>query len=360
MRNILVIGNGYDLAHGLKTSYENFLDFIKGRQYEEFSDSTETLNEIKAEMSRLASKNAFIQYLLSYKETLNAWVDVENELRRVTYAIKEFFDDCPGNLGQNSFLIGESVTEYQVLVLEQMKFIFRCVSDGRDKLQVQPMYYSSQYGVQWDKIKLRLRKELDGLKRALVIYLTYYMPVISKPEALLLKQLLEIHPDYVITFNYTDTYTRYAISHDETNVLHVHGELDSGKIVLGFDDDDEADLKLIEFKKYFQRIQYQLKRVNKDIFFITNELDWRAEKGEVISHFYGMSLDKTDEDVIKEIYENSDRVIVYYLVGDDGNQSDYEKKVVNLIDILGKKDFLDALDSGKILFKRIEADAVSK
>ena len=27
--NILVIGNGFDLAHGLKTSYEDFLNFTQ-------------------------------------------------------------------------------------------------------------------------------------------------------------------------------------------------------------------------------------------------------------------------------------------------------------------------------------------
>lgn len=28
--NILVIGNGFDLEHGLPTMYKDFLDFIKG------------------------------------------------------------------------------------------------------------------------------------------------------------------------------------------------------------------------------------------------------------------------------------------------------------------------------------------
>ena len=29
INNVLVIGNGYDIAHGLKTRYSDFIDWVK-------------------------------------------------------------------------------------------------------------------------------------------------------------------------------------------------------------------------------------------------------------------------------------------------------------------------------------------
>lgn len=34
--DILIIGNGFDLAHGLKTSYKDFLDFCKEQRVSQY------------------------------------------------------------------------------------------------------------------------------------------------------------------------------------------------------------------------------------------------------------------------------------------------------------------------------------
>lgn len=58
---VMLIGNGFDLNLGLKTSYKNFLD---SKQFEEY----------KKEGSQLAE-------YLSGKYELNNWIDIENELK---------------------------------------------------------------------------------------------------------------------------------------------------------------------------------------------------------------------------------------------------------------------------------------
>lgn len=45
--NILIIGNGFDLAHGLPTKYDNFLDFCdKERKIYSFREDV-SLNDYK-------------------------------------------------------------------------------------------------------------------------------------------------------------------------------------------------------------------------------------------------------------------------------------------------------------------------
>lgn len=65
--NILVTGNGFDLAHGMKTSYRNFVEYTKD--------------------NNIGADNGFIKY---FQEKLEAsgdeerkWIDCEAEIAQV-------------------------------------------------------------------------------------------------------------------------------------------------------------------------------------------------------------------------------------------------------------------------------------
>lgn len=57
--NILVIGNGFDIEHGIPSSYKNFLDFIRAytRVYE-YRDSFSVIDEknFQYELCEISSK----------------------------------------------------------------------------------------------------------------------------------------------------------------------------------------------------------------------------------------------------------------------------------------------------------------
>ena len=42
MNRLVLIGNGFDLAHGLKTSYKDFIDWYWEQRVDELSGVTET------------------------------------------------------------------------------------------------------------------------------------------------------------------------------------------------------------------------------------------------------------------------------------------------------------------------------
>lgn len=62
--------------------------------------------------------------------------------------------------------------------------------------------------------------------------------------------------------------------------------------------------------------------------------------------FYGHSLDKTDKDVILPFINAAQKVTIYYIDDDD-----YERKLINLIILLGKDIVMDDIDSGHIEFQ---------
>jgi hypothetical protein len=112
MNRIILIGNGFDLAHGMKTSYKSFIDdywantiigiqeagFRRPFENDEIKISNSparflgtTLNDlenaIKNQKLTIVFKNKFLKDITS-KSYLNNWVDVENEYY---FLLKNFF-----------------------------------------------------------------------------------------------------------------------------------------------------------------------------------------------------------------------------------------------------------------------------
>ena len=76
--NILVIGNGFDLAHKLPTTYQDFLKFTDNyRNYLE-NDFYEQMLEVK----RLVSDNTWLRHFKNFYEG-NGWIGFEKEISNI-------------------------------------------------------------------------------------------------------------------------------------------------------------------------------------------------------------------------------------------------------------------------------------
>lgn len=129
--NILLIGNGFDLAHGLPTKYDDFLDFIKvisqiieGNIIEPNSslELKEWMNlnvEIKCKLVNnmrtqigyinfwkdLIIDNIWFDYFFENRETINEnWIDFEKEISFVISNLDEYINQkAKFSLTDNSF-----------------------------------------------------------------------------------------------------------------------------------------------------------------------------------------------------------------------------------------------------------------
>lgn len=241
-----------------------------------------------------------------------------------------------------------NISPYEKTVLNEFKFIAN--SNPQGPQFASKRFYSYEYGIVWEEVNKELDYQLNGLKEALIMYLRDFL--IREGKQNTIDCIKNLKPNHIITFNYTDTYEEYYKCDD---IYHIHGDLKNGNIVLGYEDDNPKDIKYIKFKKYFQRIQNHLKPIDDSIFeekdpFLEGLFEDNPEKAIMnnIVHVYGLSLDKTDEDLIRKIYDNADSFIVYYI-----DQKDYEQKVVNLIDILNKDIVIEDQQSNKLCFKHI-------
>ena len=98
--------------------------------------------------------------------------------------------------------------------------------------------------------------------------------------------------------------------------------------MLGIDDNAFDNTDYIYFQKFFQRIQKRTGSVYRHWIPMNAELFPYF----IIVHIYGHSLDKTDKTIF-EYWFNSNYTIKIYV----RNQEDYEKKIINLTDMMGKE-----------------------
>lgn len=298
-RRMLVVGNGFDLAHGLPTRYQDMLDAL----------SRDTASWLSPEDRQRYRDNPFIKYFGEYKD-LPGWTGFENEIQKiVNYLCKKYDNIRPPTIHGD------------------IESFF---------LDIRIAWRSHDTKTMWNI----LQRDLDELISYIDVYLSKYIPS-QLPKALSTDSqyprfVYKRHYDYFLSFNYTNTYFDFAEMMNDGNGIvvptedqFIHGCCSamgaSQNIVLGIEDNDPSNLDTIYFKKYFQRIQ---KKTGREVF------DWFDEKisssEPIVTDIFGHSLDTTDKDILMLIFEKSRYTNIYYY-----NQADYEQKIINLVRLYG-------------------------
>lgn len=391
--NILVIGNGFDLAHGLPTKYGDFLEFCKKASkiytygestscsdYEESdldgwqinSEIKDTLknafdgrklnrinnrngthivnysteNALLDEFYRCIENNVWLNYFLNCQTFVaENWIDFETEISRIIQSLDELI------------IVISKGGSYQNMSKEKQKILM----DMRtSRWNLQDNYGSTKAVEQHAQF---LNKELDRLIRALEIYIVEFVDkiLINKNS----KDINRIKPDHVLSFNYSNTYEKLYGNGKEIEYDYIHGKanlnntIESNNMVLGIDeylsiDRRNKEISFIAFKKYYQRIykgtgceykdwMYTIKESAKSI-----ESKLSAEYLEQIPfkkytndarhnlYIFGHSLDVTDKDILRDLILN-DNVFtkIFYF-----SKTDLASKIANLVKVIGQDELI--------------------
>lgn len=298
-RRMLVVGNGFDLAHGLPTRYQDMLEAL----------SHDTASWLSLEDRQRYSDNPFIKYFSKYKD-LPGWTGFESEIQQIVNYLCKIYDN-----------------RRPPTIHGDIESFF---------LDIRIAWRSHDTKTMWNI----LQQDLDELISYIDVYLSKYIPS-QLPKALSTDSqyprfVYKRHYDYFLSFNYTNTYFDFAEMMNDGNGIvvptedqFIHGCCSamgaSQNIVLGIEDNDPSNLDTIYFKKYFQRIQ---KKTGREVF------DWFDEKisssEPIVTDIFGHSLDTTDKDILMLIFEKSQYTNIYYY-----NQADYEQKIINLVRLYG-------------------------
>lgn len=396
---ILLLGNGFDLYHYFPTRYDNFLhtvDFLQQyydektmstigdvfgderllktdsfipKCYEKYKDVYDefqlNIDKIKQIIS-LSKDNIWFKYFLSVFNKELGWIDFEREISSVIHAFEEFFYNC-----DDVEVVEFSDNKKDEYILTFFDFFYeyeKSVTPGIVQIPYENCWIIEEYRIEEpfgseniviDKSKIisQLYSEHLKLTEILKLYLEVF---VSNPVDALLEKGLVIRNNVfngvesVITFNYTPSFeTLYKAK----NIYHLHGEL-SDKIIIGVNPDvnDEADSEsyaetdFLRFKKYYQRVLY-----GSDIGYL-KLINFIRENKTFIDNYYvellvsGHSLDVTDEDVLREVFGLSDKIVIVC-----HSESSIAASINNMVKYLGKRDF-DSLRSRTDLEFKLYSD----
>ena len=351
---ILVIGNGFDLAHGLPTKYSDFLDFVsaflKRANDKESWGGEDTsfgvyFSRVEKEQSKryeeyisLASENRLLDYFLNiyeerYMNGKNGWIDFEGEIsyiiKALDIALKEYKEQVEEGKQVISFFPSyvDKITRQFLLVKE----------DGMEH----------QYKIPDSFIDGRvddLLKDLNRITRLLELYLADYVGELRIENQL--PEFIKRSMTHVLSFNYTNTFRKLYDPEGKMQYCYIHGQakrdgdVDGCSLVLGIDEylPDErrdSDNAFVRFKKFYQRIY----KVTSSEYF-----DWIDDYEKYLGttrmkndlYIYGHSLDVTDKDVLQYLIlsTNMTTYIFYY------SREDLANKISNLVKIIGEDELI--------------------
>ena len=352
---ILVIGNGFDLAHGLQTSYADFLEFHnlyvataeelqnaerRNPELTHFVNNLKTVdNDLNREVHNLL---AHINVLLTHFHVAyegqqlngNKWVDFESEIDRIV----QLFENARMEEKSGNQLLSEKLT----------KALYPFLTAGHD--EVYPLKQIHIVPALFEEQARRRLDDLNIITRLIEIYLAAFVDKLHYVDPI--QQIAELpNITHVLSFNYTHTYQR-LYGKPDTKYCYIHGEakekssIDRCNLVLGIneflqDDARDKDNAFIWFKKFYQRIYKETD---------SSYIDWleRHENSRKVYrnyssgipvldiYFYGHSLDVTDKDVLKKLllHENARSHIFYR------NKDSMARQIQNLVKIIGEENLI--------------------
>ncbi|MBD1432375.1 hypothetical protein H8B06_06025 [Sphingobacterium sp. DN00404] len=393
MNRLILIGNGFDLAHGLKTSYKDFifwyLDecfnqagmYANGHFYEDDFLRVEVLEHYRLMDLVKSSGNKGISRYLHENEILKSYLD---------FVPREYVS--PNNIEKYQYISKISAHNVSFKSSFFKRLIDTCLDcgwvdieqeyfDALKKYNDKDNTHNLDYICTLNKHFAFLIRKLEGYlsieeKRCMVVcdqkfvnlfnsnfvFLDYDLMV--DKDRTLVENAMKMaestennYTTYVLNFNYTKTFQTYLpkLRSKESILNHIHGELNnySNPIIFGFG--DEHDKEYLQFEEQgnndlFEHVKsyHYLKTSNyRNLMRFLNADNYQVF---VVGHSCGLS----DRTMFKEIFdhENCKSVRIFHYTDSNG-KNDFFDKTINL-----GRHFSDKGRMRKLIVEFSETDSI--
>ena len=364
--DILIIGNGFDLAHGLKTSYKDFLNFCVERNNKRIP--------MAVKYGTTFIDNIWLKHFLLRQDELGkTWIDLEEEIFKV---IGELSSNAKFHPITNpdfrfpaEFVIKKDVVDFKFSNITE--FIMPANYDrqadecGYKEFEASDFsgtcYYVKDYEGLIRLIYDKLREFTEEFEKYLIENVN---ACLQSQVASDYKLSLKTSRLYVLSFNYTNTCE--SLYHYNCNTLakdlriettYVHGKANSSgdsNLVLGTKSFSNKNIPLCfnVFKKHNQRHKYNTIEPYQELLRLI-----KLPNANPVFHIIGHSLDKTDHNILKHVFSaNKDAMIkIYY-----HDEESQERLINNITDIIGEEEvmtrvqFIDQHDEKRGILRPVE------
>jgi len=387
MNRLVLIGNGFDLAHGLKTSYADFINWYKAHRVEQLGEEHSNVSKDPLCTIQLKERQALSIYAMNYIrehqldfshegfwdyilhnsyefevkfspffERINkgietkGWVDIENEYYELLkqYALDSVLKEegkisSMKSLNKQLEYLKELLVQYLTEITEQDPKIIKSISHEiyapfeREDMSVHTNYHMFEEE-QWEwedrqdkgeELMAILAKYGYSVKECMEwvqAWIEDEHDSTKYPFAFLLPKNIML-----LNFNYTHTAQIYKKTDDSFEEIHIHGDIDDKEhVIFGYGDEMHSDFEKLkeredgECLRYVKSIRYlEASNYKKLLRFIDS-----APFQVVIM---GHSCGRSDRTLLHTIFEhgNCASIKLCYYRKEDGSD-DYLEKIQNI------------------------------
>jgi len=314
MNKLVIIGNGFDLAHGLKTRYEDFLVwYINEKVVRKFSilDNTNT-QFFRPTFPKFESIKGFIRFITENSHIKIKYDHPFIEHLLITFKINNWVD-------------------FEFEYYEFLKQIYYSIENREisQRIKSNLMDFNSHF----DFLKLNLEEYLKNLPEQ---FFSNELSEDIKNHFVGLNVLDQGEKLYFLNFNYTDTIFNYIdfFNLDRSQVNFIHGKLNDvdNPIIFGYGDETDKsykemeDLNINEFTRHFKSFGYLTTSNYQDLFKFLNNKVFEV-------HIMGHSCGISDRVLLSNIFQNKNLKsikIYYYQHGVYESENDFIQKTQEL------------------------------
>ena len=386
MNRLVLIGNGFDLAHGLKTSYADFINWYKGYRIvqlrnEHSNISRDSLLSIEITdrqalstyvsnflwLNQNFTPESFFDYIVQntqefkvspspfYERIITGietkgWVDIENEYYELLkqYALDSVMKEegkisSIKSLNKQLEYLKELLIQYLTKVTEQSPKIIKSIKQEiyapfeKEDMSVHADYHMfEEESWEWEdrsdreaELRTILEKYGYGVNECMEwvkAWIEDKNGSTKYPFAFLLPKNIML-----LNFNYTHTARIYKKTDDSFEEVHIHGDIDDKEhVIFGYGDEMHSDFEKLkeredgECLRYVKSIRYlEASNYKKVLRFIES-----APYQVVIM---GHSCGRSDRTLLHTILEhgNCASIKLCYYRKEDGSD-DYLEKIQNI------------------------------
>jgi Bacteriophage abortive infection AbiH len=311
---LVIIGNGFDLAHGLRTSYKDFIEWYLNGCVEQLN----TQNYIDDKLIQVSWKSSSLAHTGFKKFDIERFNSLKGQ-ERISFSMSKFL----------KIIFNNSNSNWVDIEMEYYKFLIEIYGNPQNMAAgsvAEPYTLES------------LNSDFEFIKQKLEEYLSTIPCRISKKEIAPNYEINNLfQSDFVrgfhseeknakqvhyLNFNYTKTIEDYIWTETNFELNYIHGELNNKEnpIVFGYGDEIDSHYKKIEdlnnneFLKNFKSFAYfKTDNYQKLLRFIDSE----PYDIEILGHSCGLS----DRVLLNTLFEhdNCQSIKIHYYEHEKGN-----------------------------------------
>ena len=335
MNRLVIIGNGFDLAHGLETSYKNFIDWYWRKWVLDLCNNHSRIAEdvlCRWELINTNPIEPITWYLLTFQQGFFRFSDpmifkeqIENSPDFCIISKSLLLDRITKNIETKGWTDIES--DYYELLKTNVRSI------KRQEIQSTPSSFPKEYLSYQNRCK-KLHEQLDFLRQKLVDYLNT-LDAVQHNEKIhnciyenIQEQDIETSRNFklptkfkigdqnplenimLLSFNYTKTADLYVDNSYKSNVNYIHGSLEEpNNIIFGYGDEMDKD-----FQELIDRNENELLKNSKSIKYLETshyrKLLEFIEGGQFQVYIMGHSCGNSDRTLLNTIFEHQNCISI--------------------------------------------------